>query len=270
MRETVAFAAGARALGGHVGVLLALLLLVGGCRREVEHDGRPIEYWVGQMTSGDSLVRHRAIEAFAHDAGRSPAAARALLAVLATEREAHVHATIADALGLLGPDAVDAVPALIGLLDDEHEIVRTRAVSALGRIGATSPRVVPALARALRDPDHDTRAAAADALGAMGPAARAAVPGLIQIVRGDRMGFARLRATIALGRIRSNADEVLPVLASTLGSDWPMLREATYDAISRYGTEARPVRETLRAGIRDSSPEVRLAATRALRATEVR
>lgn len=269
MHESPALTTCTPSLGGRVGVVLPLLLVLAvGCRREVEHEGRPIEYWISQMTSSDSLVRHRAIDAFAHDADRSPAAARALLAVLATERETHVHATIADALGLLGPDAVDAVPALIRLLDDEHEIVRVRAVSALGRIGPASPRVVPALARALRDRDHDTRATAAESLGAMGPAADAAVPGLLQMARGDRIGFARLQATIALGRIRSRAVDVLPALASARDSDWPMLREASYDAIGRYGREAAPMRDALRAGLRDSVPEVRLAATRALRATE--
>jgi hypothetical protein len=84
-------------------ICAGVLLLA--CReKEVEHEGRPISYWVQQMTNPDSAVRHQAVAAFAHDAGRSPEAARALLEVLSDEREADVHATIADALGTLGPN----------------------------------------------------------------------------------------------------------------------------------------------------------------------
>ena len=236
------------------------------CSHEVTHDGKPMEYWVSQVASSDSAIRHQAIEAFAHDAGRSPEAAQALLSVLATEREADVHAAIADALGLLGPNALAAAPALVRLLGDEHEIVRIRAAAALGGIGATSPLVVPALIRALRDGSHDVRATAAAALGQVGPPAADAVPELVRLTRDDHIGFVWLQSTKALGLIHARPEIVLPALTSELDSDWSALREEALIAIARFGPQAASTAPVVRRAMRDSTLEVRVSAARTLAA----
>lgn len=248
-----------------VAAIIALGISVA-CQREVTHDGKPIEYWVTQMTSTDSTVRHHAIEAFAHDAGRSPEAAQALLAVLSTEREADVHATIADALGLLGPNALPAAPALVRLLGDEHEIVRARAATALGGIGTASPLTVPALIKALGDPDHDVRASAAAALGQVGPPAAEAVPALVGLTKSDRIGFVWLQATKAIGLIHANPGVALPALVAELDSDWSALREEALMAIARFGTAAASTAPAVRKATRDSTLDVRVTAARTLAA----
>ena len=243
-------------------VVAGLMLLA--CReKEVEHEGRPISYWVQQMTNPDSAVRHQAVAAFAHDAGRSPEAARALLEVLSNEREADVHATIADALGTLGPYALEAAPALVRLLDDEHAPVRQSAVSALGTVGTQSPLVVPALIHALDDEDHDVRAAAADGLARAGPAAASASARLARIVSTDRIGWVRLRATIALGRIRALPEVVVPLLVDIVHrDDWPAHRRAAVDALSGYPRTDSVTVQAIERATRDTTPEVRDAALR--------
>ena len=245
--------------------LLALGTTSSGCARDVEHDGKPIEYWVEQMTSADSAVRNRAVAAFAHDVDRSPTAARALIGVLGTERSADVHATIAEALGLLGPSALEAVPTLVRLLEgDAHEIVRTRVATALGGVGTASPLVVPALIRSLDDPAHDVRAAGAEALGRIGPAAGASVPGLARLATTDRMGFVRYQATRALGQVHARPEVGVPALMTVLRSESPMDREQALDALARYGPAAAPATAPIRAALRDSLADVRESATRAL------
>jgi HEAT repeat protein len=52
----------------------------------------------------------------------------------------------------MGPKAHSAVPALIIALDDEDVGVRLNAARALGQIGAEAEEAVPALMRALKDP----------------------------------------------------------------------------------------------------------------------
>lgn len=251
--------------------LCACAALLLACReKEVEHEGKPIAYWVRQMTSPDSVVRHQAVAAFAHDAGRSEEAARALLDVLGSEREADVHATIADALGTLGPNALAAAPALVRLLDDEHEAVRVSAASALGSLGARSPLVVPALIHALDDPAHDVRSAAVDGLAGEGSAASSAVPRLVRIVSTDRIGFVRLRATVALGRIGAEPTVVVPVLVRlTTTEDWPALRAAAIDALASYARTDRAAAGAIEAATRDTSADVRDAASRARRGVAV-
>lgn len=250
---------------------LATMLALLGCREEVKHDGKPIAYWVQQMTNPDSAVRHQAVAAFAHDAGRLPEAARALLEVLSDERESDVHATIADALGTLGPYALEAAPALVRLLDDEHPVVRQSAASALGGLGTRSPLVVPALIHALDDEDHDVRGAAADGLARAGPAAASAGASLKKLVSTDRIGWVRLRATIALGRVRAAPEATLPVLVGIIKrDDWPALRTAAVDALSSYATADPAAAQAIAAAARDTSPEVREAAARARRAVASR
>ena len=247
--------------------LCACTALLLACReKDVEHGGRPIAYWVQQMTSPDSVVRHQAVAAFAHDAGRSPEAARALLEVLGSEREADVHATIAEALGTLGPNALAAAPALVRLLDDEHEAVRVSAASALGSLGARSPLVVPALIHALDDPAHDVRTAAIDGLGAEGPAAAAAAPRLARVVSTERIGFVRLRSTIALGRIRAEPAMVVPLLARVARSDeWSTLRAAAIEALASYRAQNADASRAIEAAAQDTSEDVRNALIRVRR-----
>ncbi len=63
-----------------------------------------------------------------------------------SDESVRLHA--ADALGLRGPSARDAIPALIAALRDESEAVRLNAAYALGAIGEPA---VPALIEALRE-----------------------------------------------------------------------------------------------------------------------
>lgn len=82
----------------------------------------------------------------------------------------------AKGLGLLGPRAAEAVPALIATLHEPDIQLRSDAATALARIG------VPAfqqLTIALADVDPGVRNFAAYALGQMGAAAEAATPNLI-------------------------------------------------------------------------------------------
>jgi HEAT repeat protein len=75
----------------------------------------------------------------------------------------------ANSLGGFGALAADAVPALVGALDDPIAPVRAAAANALARIGAAAEPAIPRLTEALQDPDADVRAAAAAALQRIQP-----------------------------------------------------------------------------------------------------
>lgn len=84
--------------------------------------------------------------------------------------------TAAEALGKLGAQAKDAIPALADALKDEDNEVKYAAAHALGQTRMAHPQVaVGALTRSLKDQDVEMRIAAAKALGNMGMAALAAV-----------------------------------------------------------------------------------------------
>lgn len=253
-----------------VGMSLAVLLpLVGsGCQPAENHGGQPMSYWIANLTSPDSTLRHRAAEAFAHDAPNSPEAVAALLQALGTEQEADVHATLADALSAIGPDAVAAVPTLTRLLHDEHVAVRQRAAVALGTVGAGSTVTVPALVSALGDPDHDVRAAAAGALEHIGPAASPAVGPLVSLLKNDRIGWVRLRAAAALGAIHAEPGVVVPALARQLGDDWGEMRRQALVSLAAFGPAASDASSAIQARTRDTVSDVREAALRTARAIQ--
>ncbi len=121
-------------------------LVLGLIRNEPFQDGRPASYWIDQLKDGDPAKRQEA----------------------------------AAALGRMGPDGRNAVPALAVALKDDSELVRANAALALSKIGSESQAAVPALGEALKDAIPLIRLEAAMALHQIGPEAEVAVPALIQ------------------------------------------------------------------------------------------
>lgn len=143
----------------------------------------------GQLTSKWNLER-KYVEALAESRADSPAAVEA--AVLAARRQ-HARTlaarmnhesepwriAAARSLSELGPDAKDAVPALIqAALEGDSVQVRRASIGAICRIGPEAAAAVPALIDALEDEDCPIRGLVADALGYIGPEARDAIPAL--------------------------------------------------------------------------------------------
>jgi HEAT repeat protein len=91
--------------------LMALLLVFGCTKSEAVYQGKTVSQWVEALNDKDRLVRIQA----------------------------------AVRLGIIGPAAKDAVPALIEALKDKSSRVRDEAVYALGQIGPAANAAVPAL-----------------------------------------------------------------------------------------------------------------------------
>ena len=117
------------------------------------------------------------------------------------------------AVGRIGTDARDAVPALISAYKSDSGS-RLEVVQALATVGRGSPRAIDLLARAVQPgskkdwmtSDVEVRRAACRALGVLGPAARSAVPALIALVRAsasdlDKAAQLYADACDALGKI---------------------------------------------------------------------
>jgi HEAT repeat protein len=88
----------------------------------------------------------------------------------------------AQASGMVCDPGREAVAVLVDMARDATTRDRLYAINALGTIGPDEPDVVPALVRLLDDPDADVRAWAAAALGTLGPKAaeaRAALEGML-------------------------------------------------------------------------------------------
>ena len=117
-------------------LMLALALALAGCRQEKVHKGKTTSAWVQEVKEGRwGPERWRA----------------------------------AMALGEIGPEAREALPALIGALDDKDHVVRWATAGALSRFGTDAE---PAIARLQeleqKDPNRAVREAAGATLRALG------------------------------------------------------------------------------------------------------
>jgi HEAT repeat protein len=148
------------------------------------------------------------------------------------DADADVVAIAADCLGLLGPRAKTAVPALARALSRDFENDQlldmhkpfVSAVTALRRIGPGAKGAIPILIGLLSSDRAEVSVdAVAETLGSFGAEARAAVPALIETIRnGEQIeGFWIIcpQAILALGQIGPDARSAIPVLQSLLKDD---------------------------------------------------
>jgi HEAT repeat protein len=147
-----------------------------------------------------------------------PDAVEAVPALVRAIRTNHPHVWMTyRTLGAIGPAARPAVPALLKVIRDLDARDRSQAFFALASIRADDETSIATLRKAVTGPEsisskggHE-RYLAAYALGALGPAAKAVVPDLRQLLD-DQGALARIGAAYALARITGDIDGYLPQL----------------------------------------------------------
>ena len=185
-------------------------------------------------------------------------------------QDANVRYVAASALGTMGPDAKEAVPALITVFRrDTDANVRYLAAAALGFIGPGAKEAVPALITALamdKDPDQDLRGEAAIALGGIGPGAKEALPALITALAKDTKPNVRGAAAIALGQVSAGTKEAAPALITAFAKDTdPGVRHDAAMGLGEIGLVAKEAIPALTTALaKDPEPKIRGAAAYAL------
>jgi HEAT repeat protein len=160
-----------------------------------------------------------------------------------------IHAAVAFALGIQGPAAAEAVPALIECLKEENEDIAGVVCFALGQIGRPT---VPGLRAALKDSNPTVRANAAWAL-AWGTdekrmaltlsfrnlaeleydaveAKKAARPDLLAALK-DMSPRVRLYAVLALQQIGPEPHKTVPVLVDLVKGRDASIRDMAGDIL---------------------------------------
>ena len=182
----------------------------------------------------------------------------------------------AELLGRIGPEARQAVPALIEAVKAPDPVLCACAVEALGKIGPDAKQAIPAIverlgdhrrAKALLEPHRWTYAGRLEvgirawtALGKMGPdAAVALIPALSH---GDK--DIRQRAALALKYLGSDATPALEALVASLRDKDEEVRRYAAGAIGEMGSSAQPALPMLLKAADDPASRVREAAVDAL------
>jgi len=161
------------------------------------------------LTDGDAAVRTVALDALARLEPMATSHVPGLIEALRDPVPA-ARAAAAQDLAVLGPEAREAVPALIATcLNDADLAARVHAAVALWRIDRRLYPVLPALVEGLRTGDEMICWSAADCLGDMGPAAAEAVPAL-------QAAFARVRQRLIRTSIALALEHIDRLAAGTL------------------------------------------------------
>jgi HEAT repeat protein len=196
------------------------------------YGGKGADYWTGQLGNDDYLVRLRA----------------------------------AYALGQIVPPTKAAVPRLAELLQDRRREVRCYALHSLGRFGPDAVDAVPAIVASFEDTDNDRWVfhCAAEALGRMGPVAKAAEPVLLEALKSTDLNLTlRVEAATALWKI-SRHEAALPALLAVLRTGKGDAAYQAAMALLEIGPEARSAMPDLVNALKSADPDVRRAAVKVI------
>jgi HEAT repeat protein len=146
-------------------------------------------------------------------------------------------------LGLIGPGAKTAIPALVEARSHTDLEFRFAAAMALVEIDATQAKAgVAVLAKELTNPEYQIRKYAVRALGEIGQRAAEAVPALLRALvtsQKDRQNEEDAIIAETLGEIGTGAKEAVPSLVAMIKTDNPLNRFAPIMALGWMGAAAK-------------------------------
>lgn len=170
----------------------------------------------------------------------------------------------------VGPDAQDAVPALIKTLADPDATLRHEAEFALGAIGPKAVAAVPSLIKSLTDQEDNVRYGACYALGKIGPAARKAGPALAKMAQQSKDSFGQVAAIWALLKIAPDYprlnEHAVPILMKALSDPRAHVRAEVAGELGDIGAPAAKALDALKkVAESDENAAVRKVAAEAIR-----
>jgi HEAT repeat protein len=218
-----------------------------------------------QLKRGGADIRRQAIIALKHIGPKAKAAVPDLIAVL---DDPDLAGWACDAVASAGPDDSAAVEQLLRIAGTSKHPGQGDAILVLGNVRTKQQRVVDFLLRLPAskpsdDTDSKERCYAATGLGTMRPVDPRVVPALVAVLKEDDYGLVK-DAMRALGQLGGYAKEAVPEMLRFLKTP-NQHRLYAISNLGQIGPDASAAVPALTSEAADSLPEVREAATTALR-----
>jgi HEAT repeat protein len=165
----------------------------------------------------------------------------------------------------LGSHALPLVGDLVELLGQPDASLRRAAADALGYLGTDGRGAYAALLQSLGDPDAQVRKAVLAALTRVGPPVAGDVAHLVATLKAQDVR-ARLFGFDSLAAMQLNPRDAVPIFLTAMHDPASDIRRVACQALGRAGGHERDkVNVALWEALHDGDPEVRLAATGALK-----
>jgi len=220
---------------------------------QMDRDAEPAMDALLKVLSGRSFVmRLHAVEALSNI---GEPAVPGLTDIAAKGRRSTERGDAAEALGLIGPPAQQALPSVVKLASDPDAYARRKAALAMVRIDPKGDGVITALTALLSDTAVSVRHHASKALGMAGSAAAESISALEKNLDDARPEIRRSTA-LALGQI---GEQAVPALVRSIGSKDPLVRKYAARALgdAGKGKAAGQVAAALAKALKDPDAEVR-------------
>jgi HEAT repeat protein len=187
----------------------------------------------------------------------------AALVELLQDKDDSVRSGAAFALGELGKASENVIAALLERLQDEHDSVRSGAAYALGLSGKASENVIAALLERLQDEHDSVRSGAAYALGNLGNGLENVIAALLERLK-DKHDSVRSGAVSALGNLGNGSENVIAALLERLQDEHDSVRSGAAIALGELGNGLENVIAALLERLQDEHDSVRSGAAIAL------
>ncbi len=202
-----------------------------------EHSAR---YWINELKSSDTASRLKATQALGEMGPDAAEAVPALAKVMREDPEGKVQNDAALALSKMAPASAAAVPDLIAVLDGQDYWIRMNAVNALSRLKTDARAATPALIKAIKDPSNRKN---------------------LEFFQST----IQETAAVALGRVSSGTADGVPALIEGLAAnDDPYTRGFFIRGLGEVGPEAKAAVPQLRQLLKEENNWLRETAQEAL------
>lgn len=210
------------------------------------------------VSDRDIQVRFQSLLGLARAREKAAPAIDALIGVLG-DRDDQVRYRAADALGKIGPAAID--PLLASFEESSRDSFRIAAAQAFGVMKSDAKPALDILRKTLENASGDLARNCAEALVAIEPAAVKHLIGMSRHEEGD----VRRIAVRALANTGAVSDEIESVFRKAAGDSDSGVREATALAVSASNLSVREKSTLIETALLDDVNAVRAAAIAALR-----
>ena len=210
------------------------------------YEDRSASSWARDLSSPEPEVRGKAAFALSNIGEPAGKTVPTLATMLTDDQDSNVRAVAAFALGRIGKPSVAAVPALIKGLSDEEALVRFNCANTIRLLGPDARDAVPALLKSLLETRNEVypdkfiltiQDAIALAIANVTKGSDVGVEALMEALKATQLSPTRKAVVRSLGEIGPAAKSAVPLITEFKADKDRLLRETVEISLKQIAGE---------------------------------